>query len=146
MVSKKLRLLTRVGYDRVMPTRQPDPTDLSDQEWALINHRVPEARPGGRPETYPRREMLNAIFYLLRRGGSWRMVYHDVRTWCQDGTWQIMYDRRHGEVRVAAGQPRPPSAGIVDSPSVKTTATGGPTATRRTNTSTATHGIAASAR
>ena len=74
------------------------------------------------------------------------MVYHDLRTWCQDGTWQIMHDLLRGDVRVAAGQPRPPSAGIVDSPSVKTTATGGPTATRPTNTSTATHGIAVSTR
>jgi len=96
-----------------MHTRQSYPTDLRDKEWALINHLVPEARPGGRPEAYPKRELLNAMFYLLRSGCSWRMlphdlppwriVYHDLRQWQQDGTWQVMHDLRRGDVRVAAG-------------------------------------------
>jgi putative transposase len=145
-----------VGYDRVMHTRQPYPTDLSDKEGALINHLVPEAKPGGRPEAYPKREILNAIFDLLRSGCSWRMlphdlppwrpVYHDFRTWCQDGTWQIRHDLLRRDVRVAAGKQRQPSAGIVDSQSVKTTAKGGPTGTMPTNTSTAAHGISSSTR
>jgi putative transposase len=151
-----VRVLTMIGYDRVMHPRQPYPTDLSDNEWALLNHLVPEAKPGGRPEAYPKREMLNAIFDLLRSGCSWRMlphdlppwrlVYHYFRTWGQDGTWQIRPDLRRGDGRVAAGKPRQPRAGIVDSQAVKTTATGGPTGTMPTNTSTAANGISSSTR
>jgi transposase len=48
-----------------MDPRTPYPTDLSDQAWDVISHLVPAAQPGGRPETYPTRELLDAIFYIL---------------------------------------------------------------------------------
>jgi transposase len=137
-----------------MHTRPPYPTDLSDREWNLIKHLVPEAKPGGRPEAYPKREILNAIFYLLRSGCSWRMlphdlppwriVYHYFRQWQQDGTWQVMHDMLRGEVRVAAGKHRQPSAGIIDSQSVKTTDKGGSTGTIPTKTSRAASAISSS--
>ncbi|HSF34034.1 MAG TPA: transposase, partial [Candidatus Tectomicrobia bacterium] len=57
-----------------MTTRQAYPTDLTDKEWHLIQHLVPKAKAGGRPEAYPKREILNAIFYWARSGGSWRML------------------------------------------------------------------------
>jgi transposase len=139
-----------------MTTRQPYPTDLSDKEWGLIKHLVPEAKAGGRPEEYPKREILNAIFYLLRSGCSWRMLPHDLppwrivyyyfRQWRQEGTWQLMHDLLRGDVRVAAGKQRQPSAAILDSQSVKTTEKGGSVATTRANKSRGASVISASIR
>jgi putative transposase len=118
-----------------MNSRPSYPTDLRDQEWNLIQHLVPDAKPGGRPEAYPKREILNAIVYVLRSGCSWRMlphdlppwrlVYHYFRQWRQDGPWQLMHDLLRGDVRAASGKQRQPSAGVIASQSVKTTDKGG---------------------
>ncbi len=134
-----------------MNPRQPYPTDLSDHEWGLIKPLVPEAKPGGRPEEYSKREILNGIFYLVRSGCAWRMlphdlppwpiVYHYFRQWRNDGTWQLIHDLLRGDVRVAAGKQRHPSVGVIDSQSVKTTEKGGSTATMATSTSTAANDI-----
>jgi putative transposase len=128
-----------------MEPRKPYPTDLSDREWTLIHHLVPPAKPGGRPEKYPKREILDAIFYILRGGCAWRLLPHDFPPWQivyqyfwrwrKDGTWQRMHDLLRGDVRVAAGKRRQPRAGILDSQSVKTTEKGGSAATTRANRS-----------
>jgi putative transposase len=139
-----------------MEPRIPDPTDLSDKEWDLIKQLVPEAKPGGRPEKYPKREILNGIFYILRGGCAWRLlphdcppwqiVYHYFWGWRQDGTRQVRHDLLRGDVRMATGKHRQPRAGIIDSQSVKTTEKGGSTATIPPKTSTAANAISSSIR
>ena len=105
-------------------------TDLSEAEWHRLSRLVPGPKPGGRPLKYPRRAILNAIFYLVRAGCPWRMlpsdlppwgiVYHYFRLWTQSGWWQHLHDHLRGQVRVQEGRRPQPSAGILDSQSVKT--------------------------
>jgi len=115
--------------------RQPYPTDLSDVEWQHIEPYLPAPKPGGRPRVHSLREILNAIFYIVRSGCTWRMlphdlppwktVYHYFRLWRQDGTWERINSALRVEVRVAAGREPEPSAAVLDSQSVKTTETPG---------------------
>lgn len=116
-------------------TRQPYPSDLTDAQWALIEPRVPKPRPGGRPATVDRRELVNAMFYVVRNGIEWRAmphdlprwqtVYHYFRLWRDDGTWERIHDGLRTEVRQAAGRDPSPAAAILDAQSVKTTEAGG---------------------
>ena len=137
-------------YDKGMEPRKPYPTDVTDREWELIQPYVPRAKPGGRPEQYPKREILDAIFYILRGGCAWRLLPHDFPPWQvvyqyfwrwrNDGTWQLIHDRLRGDVRMAAGKQRQPSAAIIDSQSVKTTEKGGSAGTMPANRSKAASG------
>ncbi|MCP4358963.1 MAG: IS5 family transposase [Chloroflexi bacterium] len=115
--------------------RKAYPSDLTDVEWLMLEPLVPPAKTGGRSRTVNIREILNAIFYVLRSGCAWRMLPHDFpawqtvygyfRRWRQDGTWEAMNDSLRGAVRVAAGREVEPSAAIIDSQTVKTTETPG---------------------
>ncbi|RTI15171.1 transposase [Thermus scotoductus] len=57
-----------------MPTRKFYPSDLSDAEWALLEPLIPAPKPGGRPAKVPRREIVNAILYVLENGIKWRAM------------------------------------------------------------------------
>ncbi len=117
------------------PQRKPYPTDLTNAEWERIEPHVPAPKPGGRPRRHPIREILNAIFYLLRAGCAWRMLPHDFpswqmvypyfRLWRKDGTWEQINAALREEVRVAAGREPEPSAAILDTQSVNTTEVSG---------------------
>jgi len=64
-----------------MEPRKPYPPDLTDTEWALIAPYVPTAKTGGRPEKYPKRDILTGIVSVLRRGCAWRLLPHDLPPW-----------------------------------------------------------------
>lgn len=111
------------------------PSDLTDQEWNLIKPLIPPAKPGGRRRSTDMRLVLNAIFYVDRTGCAWRYlpreyppwatVYGYFRRWRLAGMWQRINDRLRSRVRRAEERESQPSAAILDSQSVKTSARGG---------------------
>ena len=105
---------------------QAYPTDLNDSEWQIIEQYLPKPKTKrGRPREHPWREILDAIFYIVRSGCAWSLlphdfpprktVYHYFRRWCKDGTWE----QWNAAVRLKAGRAKQPSAAVWDSQSVK---------------------------
>jgi putative transposase len=115
--------------------RKSYPTDVSDAEWSCIAPHMPAPKGLGRPRTHYLREILNAIFfYFLKSGCQWRLlphdfprwptVYHYFRKWCIDGTWGRINRAIRERLWVWLKRDPQPSAGVVDSQSVKSTAVG----------------------
>jgi transposase len=110
--------------------RESYPSDLTDDQWAIIEPLIPVNRVG-RPREVDMREVLNTIFYLNRSGCQWGMLPHDLPAkstvhdhfaqWKADGTWQTILDALRQQVRVAGGHDPNPSVASLDSQTVKAT-------------------------
>jgi transposase len=131
-----------------MKPRPRYPSDLNDAEWELIKPLFDPEQPRGpgRPGVHDKREIVNALFYLVRSGCAWRMLPHDLppwqtvygyfRLWRESGTWEKANARLREAVRVQEGHNAAPTAAVIDSQTAHTTEKGGSAATTGTRRST----------
>lgn len=112
-----------------MKNQQTYPSELTDEQWECIKGFIPEAKKGGRPRSLEMRCVLNAVLYVVVGGVQWRMlpkdypnwksVYHYFRSWRDQGVWERIHGSLRARVRQRAGRHKHPSAGSMDSQSVK---------------------------
>ena len=131
----------RARYDR---SKLRYPSDLTDEEWALVKPWVPRAKRGGNKRTVDVREVVNALMYVLGTGCRWRAIPKDLAPrstaygyfarWDWDGTLARVHHALYVRCREQAGREASPTAAIVDSQSVKGAEKGGPASTRRATT------------
>jgi transposase len=109
--------------------RQAYPSDLSDENWKHIEKYIPKSKSskvtGGRPEKYPKREILNAILYLVSSGCRYCDIPHDLppggivwkyfNHWSESGRWQYINKKLRQQVRVSRNKTAEPSVAIIDS-------------------------------
>ena len=131
----------RARYDR---SKLRDPSDVTDEEWALVAPLIPPPKPGGNKRTRDMREVVNGLMYVLSTGCQWRAIPKDLPPrstvydyfdlWDHDGTVQRLHHALYVQCREQAGREAGPTAAIIDSQSVKGAEKGGPPSTRRATT------------
>ena len=128
----------RARYDR---SKLRYPSDLTDEEWALVTPLIPPAKRGGNKRTVNVREVVNGLMYILSTGCQWRAmpkdlpprstVYDYLDLWDWDGTLNRIHEALYVRCREAASREASPTAAIIDSQSVKSAEIGGPAPIRR---------------
>ena len=128
----------RARYDR---SKLRYPSDLTDEEWALVTPLIPPAKRGGNKRTVNVREVVNGLMYILSTGCQWRAmpkdlpprstVYDYLDLWDWDGTLNRIPEALYVRCREAASREASPTAAIIDSQSVKSAEKGGPAPIRR---------------
>ena len=120
------------------------PSDLTNDEWALIAPLIPAAKHGGRKREVDLREVLNGVLYVLATGCQWRALPKDLppkstvhgylMLWDWDGTLERIHYELYLKTRDLEGREASPTAGVIDSQSVKSAEKGGRASTRRAMT------------
>ena len=116
--------------------RNAYPSDVSDAQWEVLEPLVPALSPEAASHVHARREIVNAILYVLRSGCPWRRLSHEFpawgtvyfyfRQWQREGVWDQTLRSLRIQVRKKQGREAEPSAAIIDSQSIKTSAVRGP--------------------
>ena len=120
------------------------PSDLTDEEWAVLAPLIPRAKRGGNKRSVDERSLINGLLYILSTGCQWRAIPKDFpprstlfgyfQRWEWDGTLERIHHALYQQCRAQAGRDDSPRAAIIDSQSVKSAEKGGPRLTRRVTT------------
>src|SRR6201996_1706894 len=127
----------RARYDR---SKLRYPSDLTDEEWAIIGPLIPRAKRGGNKRTVDEREVVDGLMYILSTGCQWAALPKDLpprstvndyfRRWRDDGTLDRIHHGLYVQCREKAERPASPTAAVIDSQSVKSGEKVGPRSTR----------------
>jgi transposase len=127
----------RARYDR---SKLRYPSDLTDNEWRLVEPLIPPGKRGGNKRTVVMREVVNGLMYVLSTGCQWRAIPKDLPPkstvhdyfdlWTYDGTLKRMHHALYEQCREQEQREASPTAAIIDSQSVKSAEKGGPASTR----------------
>ena len=128
---------TRIRHDR---SKLRYPSDVTDDEWALVKPMIPPAKRGGRKREHDERDLVNGLLYVLSTGCQWRYIPKDMPPrstlhdyldrWNYDGTLKKIHQELYLRCREQAGREASPTAAVIDSQSVKSAEKGGPASIR----------------